>query len=167
MLCIGSTRPDLSGRTKVARSVSHRRLSLSLLRSWCLGLLLFRIALQYLEYFNMNFGIVNWFFEIFPFLCRGGSCPSPKPPLPRIARWGRWPSDSEVGRGRTALPPQSLRDSSPMLTHRGAFGSRPTEKCPPESGWAFSFSNIRLQESSWFCAFSSASFHQARTVPNR
>ena len=66
LLCIGSTRPDLSGRTKVARSVSHRGLPLSPLRSWCLRLLLFRIALQYLEYFSMNFGIVNNFFEIFP-----------------------------------------------------------------------------------------------------
>ena len=55
LLCIGSARPDLSGRTKVARSLPDPRAPTVPSRSGSLTLLLFRLALQYLEYFNMNF----------------------------------------------------------------------------------------------------------------
>ena len=77
LLCIGSTRPDLSGRTKVARSLPDPRAPTVPSRSSAARLLLFRIALQYLEYFNMNFGIVNWFFEFSLLFCRAGGMPPP------------------------------------------------------------------------------------------
>ena len=59
-----------------------------------LRLLLFRIAFQYLEYFNMDFGIVNSFLEIFPFCT-----PTPSPgekvaPKGSEEECGRQPKDS-------------------------------------------------------------------------
>ena len=119
LLCIGSYRPDLSGRTKVARSVSHRRLSLSLLRSWCLGLLLFRIALQYLEYFNTDFGIVNWFLKIFP------------APVGRSACGRHRPSCRSTG----PKPPRHCEGRSPVAISCGILQScTPYQEIPTACG---------------------------------